>query len=435
MPAQPPSATPVVRSDSGSAATHLDFIEGLRAILSLCVVLRHVEGWVWPLALLGGEEPPTWFRIATCWLTDGRWLVTMFIVISGYCLMLPPVKNGGYLKGGLRQFYSRRAKRILPPYYLGLAFVLLLIATLIGKKTGGIWDYCIPPTRAGLLVHVLLIQNWAPLFHPGYAETTVLMSQMATMTPEAMVKTTEKIMDVMSAQNNMNPPLWTVAAECQIYLCFPLLLWLWRRVGSLATVALSSLSYLYYIKHHTYLDTFVAPHSLWLFALGMLGAQITSGAEARWRRLRESRLWLPATLALVSLIAFLEVASKGFVSWVPWLMDLVVGPACVCFLIVLTKAGRRRGTAFLSSPKLVFLGTMSYSIYMLHVPLLAGVEQYLVPHFENKMLHFFVLAGPGGALVCAVSYVFYRFCERPFRNAAPRRAPRVALESVEPTVT
>ncbi len=47
--------------------------------------------------------------------------------------------NLGYLdglRGGAAAFFKKRARRILPAYYLGLALSLLLDSFLIGKKTG-----------------------------------------------------------------------------------------------------------------------------------------------------------------------------------------------------------------------------------------------------------------------------------------------------------
>ncbi|WP_410959855.1 acyltransferase family protein, partial [Salmonella sp. SAL4356] len=72
-------------------------------------------------------------------LVTGHLAVSIFIVISGFCLALPVVAAGDRMRDGSLNFFKRRARRILPPYYGALAFSLLLIATVLGKKTGSLW--------------------------------------------------------------------------------------------------------------------------------------------------------------------------------------------------------------------------------------------------------------------------------------------------------
>jgi peptidoglycan/LPS O-acetylase OafA/YrhL len=50
--------------------------------------------------------------------------VQVFIVLSGYCLMLPVAQAAGTLKGGLSVFVRRRAIRILPPYFAMLTIAV-----------------------------------------------------------------------------------------------------------------------------------------------------------------------------------------------------------------------------------------------------------------------------------------------------------------------
>jgi len=73
--------------------------------------------------------------------------------------MLPVIKHGGILKGGATNFFRKRARRILPPFYLAMGVSLLLISTLIGQKAGTHWDVSIPVTEKGIITHLLLIQD------------------------------------------------------------------------------------------------------------------------------------------------------------------------------------------------------------------------------------------------------------------------------------
>ena len=102
---------------------HLPHLDGLRAIAALYVVLHH--------AMLQASHPTVhphnWIEWAERLLTGGRLAVDLFIVLSGYSLMLTVIRNNGVLSGGAVAFFKKRARRILPPYFACLAISLLLI--------------------------------------------------------------------------------------------------------------------------------------------------------------------------------------------------------------------------------------------------------------------------------------------------------------------
>jgi peptidoglycan/LPS O-acetylase OafA/YrhL len=108
---------------------HLNYLNGLRAVAALYVLLHH--------AILQVNISSSSSGIVN-WLhaifEHGRFAVDLFIVISGFCLMLPVIQNDGVLKKGALNFFVRRAKRILPTYYLAMGLSLILIYTVIGKK-------------------------------------------------------------------------------------------------------------------------------------------------------------------------------------------------------------------------------------------------------------------------------------------------------------
>src|SRR4051812_41118914 len=77
----------------------------------------------------------------------GHEAVAIFIVLSGYCLMLPVARRGeSQLKGGFGSYLGRRAFRILPPYFAALGLSLLLIASsaTLRRASGTIWDDSLP---------------------------------------------------------------------------------------------------------------------------------------------------------------------------------------------------------------------------------------------------------------------------------------------------
>jgi peptidoglycan/LPS O-acetylase OafA/YrhL len=175
-------------------ALRLEYLDGLRAVAALYVVLFHAGlGFTPPVGAL-----PTLTRILQHGLSFGHDAVAVFIVLSGYCLMLPVARAEGHLVRGLWDYVARRAWRILPPYYTTVFGSLLLIACVpvLETPTKTIWQDTFPAFGFGPIgSHVLLIHNLLPAF-----------------------------------TNTINGPLWSVATEWQIYFFFPFfLLPIWRR--------------------------------------------------------------------------------------------------------------------------------------------------------------------------------------------------------------
>jgi peptidoglycan/LPS O-acetylase OafA/YrhL len=69
--------------------------------------------------------------------------VSLFIVVSGFSLMLSITKNNLSFRVGIGQFFKRRVLRILPTYYFAILFSLKLLA-FIGENTDTHWDLSVP---------------------------------------------------------------------------------------------------------------------------------------------------------------------------------------------------------------------------------------------------------------------------------------------------
>ena len=135
------------------------FLDGLRGLAALEVVLIHVKQvMTWSNR---GTSLPHRVELATVWMDWGHYAVDVFIVLSGFCLMLPVARNvDGQLQGSLADYIKRRARRILPPYYASLALALVLCATVPAFKypTGRSSDCALPALRADVIAsHLLLI--------------------------------------------------------------------------------------------------------------------------------------------------------------------------------------------------------------------------------------------------------------------------------------
>ena len=164
----------------------LDYIDGLRALAALYIVVHHV--------LLTTKNPvaPT---LSLRFFSHGYEVVAMFLTISGFCLTLPQAEGGKWRLDSAR-FIRRRARRILPPYYAACA--VALGAGFLQMH----WGHSL--TGTSLVAHALLLQNWVP-----------------------------------SAMYTLDGPLWSVALECQIYFLFPLVVLARRCSGAWLTLLLT----------------------------------------------------------------------------------------------------------------------------------------------------------------------------------------------------
>jgi peptidoglycan/LPS O-acetylase OafA/YrhL len=370
---------------------HLGYVDGLRALAALYVVGHHC----WYSALTPERKgfPPSGVWALTGWLFYGHFSVSAFIVISGFSLMLPVVRAGGTLRGGALTFFKRRAKRILPPYYFALALSLVLIWRLIGQKTGTHWDLTIPVTPEAIVTHLLLIHNF----------------------------------DVASVYK-INGVLWSIAVEWQIYFLFPPLVLLARRFSIGATTLLTvAAAYLAFFGLRrtpigalpTYGNTGIMPQYVALFALGMLGAALAFAPGHRYAALRRFVPWAMLAFVLLAAVAICcaLIGEQYFQVWQIGGLDLLVGLATLALLVAAGLPGRNPINAVLGWGPLAFVGTFSYSLYLIHMPLVQIVQQYALDplHLDDlTTLGLLLLCVP---LIVGVAYLFSLVCERPFLNS------------------
>jgi peptidoglycan/LPS O-acetylase OafA/YrhL len=379
-----------------------DHLDGLRGLAALFVVLHHTWLTIWPFEY--GRAPTGAARVTDVF-AYGHFAVGVFIVLSGFCLMRPVVATGS-LPGGALAFFRRRARRILPPYYAAVAVSLLLIAVAIGHDTGTHWDISVPVTPVGLIGNGLLIQ------------------------------------DVLGGPQ-VNHVFWSIAVECQIYLLFPLLVPVWCRRGIGATLVVAAtlaaaLSFL--VQRDPLVGPFrligLTPQYLFLFALGAAAAHVSFGPrEALRERVPWTAIFAAAAAGLVVACVLLgqERTLADFV-----FLDPLVGLATAALLVATTRARPSRLRTALGTPRLAFLGTFAYSVYLLHAPILQLAWQALIgPVAVAPWLAFLALLLVGVPAAIATAYGFFLVCERPFLRPR-RRYPSIASgvsSAIEPSTT
>ncbi len=353
----------------------LDAIDGLRAIAALWVLSYHM--WVRYLpGLTANHLDHGWWMAPLGWCRYGRFAVDFFIVISGFCLMLPVIRAGNTLRGGVLHFWKKRARRILPTYYAAMLVTLPLCWLFIDWSR---WYV----TLKGFALHLILLQ------------------------------------DVYN-NNEISSIYWSIAVECHIYLLFPLLVLLSRRVGPWGTFFIGSAAgaFLYGVLRDTpYIGC--TPQYLILFSLGMLSANLCLSPK------KKSLSWgAPAVLLSTALLVLcgtgeVERIQTALGDWSALALDCFVGACAAVVILSAAQAGGIMARLFGLRP-LVWIGGFSYSLYLVHAPIhficyktIWTLMQHHVPTGIAYPL-FILISVP---IILAGSLVFYLLFEAPFLAA------------------
>ena len=240
-------------SKLATGAPRLLAVDQLRAGAALYVAIYHALLVYWPN---GGPRPPWYLR----WADFGHVGVAVFIVVSGYSLALGPALRGQTSAGRYFPFMLKRARRLLPPFWVALAGSILLLALaphnvrVGGSSVAGAWGKGPVPFRSGVA--------FALLMH-----------------------------DVFRVPSP-NSAMWWIAVEWHLYFLFPLLVFIGYRFGMAKLVAGSVLVGV--ALHFTLVHTGASgttPHFLALFSFGIAGAYAVA-----WHR-REARPARPGARA------------------------------------------------------------------------------------------------------------------------------------------
>jgi peptidoglycan/LPS O-acetylase OafA/YrhL len=362
----------------------LHFLDGLRGVAALYVMFGHAWLIIWPDMRFA---PRGVTGALTTWLAFGHVAVAVFIVVSGFCLALPVVKAGGELRGGARRFFARRAKRIIPPYYFAIALSSILLATLIGQPTGSRWDFSIPfggrDWIHSLVTHVFFLNDFWDVY-------------------------------------KLNGVFWSIAVEWQIYFLFPPLVILWRRISPLAATLIAvvlSFAAAWWTRDWAMDQRFI--QFVGLFALGMLGAHVAFAPQCAVaiRKIPLAAIFGLSAAAAVGICLTGPAAALG-----QWLLplDFLVGVATIAWIVRACLCAQNQRRVFLSGRPIVFVGEFSYSLYLIHFPLLQVIWQYAIaPRGLDASAAFALLALAGAPLVVFAAFIFFLACERPFLNRRP----------------
>jgi peptidoglycan/LPS O-acetylase OafA/YrhL len=316
-----PTARPAATAERGFRVE----IQALRAIAVSLVILYHVV----PLRMPGGFVG-----------------VDVFFVVSGFLIsghLLREVERTGRI--GLRDFWARRARRLLP------AALLVLVASAVGTFAFAPQTQWQPFLRE-IGGAALYVENW-------------LLAGDA--------------VDYLAAENMASPAqhYWSLSTEEQFYVLWPLLVlgavWLSARLGArrrvvlagvLAAVTAASFGYsLWATTHDAPSAYFATPARAWEFGLGALLALATTQALAGRDKLRSVVSW--AGFGAIAYSAFTFTGVTPF----PGTAALLPVLGTVAVIWAGAPAGEWSPTRVADFGPVRLLSDLSYSAYLWHWPL------------------------------------------------------------------
>lgn len=330
-------------------------IDGLRGVAILLVVVYHAKFALFPAGFIG---------------------VDVFLVVSGFLITDQLVRQIDGNRFDYLAFLQRRARRLAP------AGAVMIAATLAASL------FILSPrdlrTLAGSCLAAISIGSnvyfWG---RQGY---------FAEHIPEQPLLHT-----------------WSLGLEEQFYLVFPAALWVacrfTRRIRSWAFVAVAGVSFalsLWMTGRHPGAAFYLLPTRAWEFLLGGL---IALRAPAMTPRGVARDVAASAGLLVIVASSMLLTPVTPY----PGLAALL--PAAATAVVLWANAGESTGMArLLESRGPATLGAASYSIYLWHWPVLTLAGYYL-----GKGLHP-VETGAALMLVLLLSWISWRYVERPFRS-------------------
>ena len=288
-------------------------IDGLRALSVLAVLAFH-------------------YGFLSNFSNSGFIGVDIFFTISGF-LITQIILTNSVQTGWIRKFYWRRIRRIFP------ALIFVLMVTVVAGAL-----IMLPYEFKKLGIEIIgggtFSSNFIYLQQLGYFDSSAIQKPLL--------------------------HLWSLGIEEQFYIFWPLLIWAMNRFKInkklvLSIVTLVSLSFCIYFSNRNPSLAFYSPFSrAWQLAAGGLAAIYYLGKDVKKFRF--------IGLIGLMLVIFSFFVIDGSNNWPGFLTVL---PTLGTLLMLLDDSPKSLKNRLLSLRVLVFLGKISFPLYLWHWPILS----------------------------------------------------------------
>jgi peptidoglycan/LPS O-acetylase OafA/YrhL len=404
-----PGGDPGKQARAAAGIPIVPSMDGFRALAIAAVITFHV-------VLV--TTPPTGTTARVLFYGTSPNMIDALFIMSGFVIFLPTVASGGNF-GSVRFYALRRAARVLPGYWLGIALTLLMLAA---------WPVSPAPADTGLGTLGI---------HLGFLHMPALLAD-----PDF----------VLGWQ--INGPLWTLSIEVVFYILMPLIAgaYLRRPLLGLALAALITLFWKEGLLHLGRIDTLLGldtqaaplerfnvaannqfPAWAFSFGLGMTGAW----AYVRWQGTQYREVvarWAPRA-QLISLVALgismyvigryaidpAEIAPHFTARQNP-AISMSFSASLAAFMVSTALAPPRLQRPF-NLPSIRALGDISYGMYLIHAPLILFLLALLTGMVES-IGSFWTVLLTGVPLTILYGWLSAHWLEQPARRWAQRYGRR-----------
>ncbi|MBW8864851.1 MAG: acyltransferase [Verrucomicrobia bacterium] len=349
-----------------SASKRVEFLDSIRGLAALFVLFSHTCGaFVWP---------PSYFKICglpfISILFDGKEAVCMFFVLSGYVLSKPYVstpENRSPRKIFLPTFYLRRLTRIWLPWFF------VFVASILARQ----YLFTQPSTQPP--VSGWLHQFWQAA--PGIGDCL-----------------RQCVFALHDGTRQLLNQDWSLGVELKGSLLIPLFLLLTHHKRIAAISALAVVLLICFRNGHYYVS----------FIIGVLLAQ-HGAIAAGWLAVLGTKARVIFSILGLSLYQAFHLFTQMFPE-TPWVL-VKCGwtiTSLGCALVLLSVFSSQRSQKFLNFKPVVFLGKISYSVYLVQFIIILCLLPPLVrlanAHGIIQPFTLFLLtftASVGATLLCA----------------------------------
>jgi len=307
--------------------------------------------------------------------------VDIFFVISGFLISTIIFENIEAGTFSFRGFYIRRIRRIFPSliiilltsYFIGWFFLLADEYKQLGKHIAA---------GAGFVSNVVLWKN------SGYFDSAAEMKPLL--------------------------HLWSLAIEEQFYIVWPLLVWFsWKRNLNLLTVTVLLLTTsfvlnLVTIQHNAIMDFYAPQTRFWELLVGSVLAQ----AAIKMKETLIPQTPISQTKTVTSFLGLILIGlsffylNKGFPFPGKWAAIPVIGAT----LIIWSGPQAWVNRAILSRPVFVWIGLISFPLYLWHWPLISFANITFGDDLSVTARMLIIVVS------LLLAWLTYRFIEKPVRS-------------------
>lgn len=340
----------------------LDFLTSLRGIAALWVVLYHIKGH------LISYIPMTLGNI----ISKGYLAVDFFFVLSGFIIAMSYQNKVNVTDwNAIKTFFKKRIARIYPLHlFMLLCYLIIPFSYYIEGKELGITNTY---TIENFLLSVFLINNWG-----------------------------------FNQELSWNIPSWSISTEFAAYLAFPLLTLLFHfksKTLCIFYIIITSiiLHYIFKLNGTNYIGGNISKLSLVRclseFFIGMCVWNI-------YKQTNKTPLYISIPIIFIACL-IMGAVLEGYLAEVKYI------PIALALLLfgVITFNERNR-INFLFFPILIYLGEISYSIYLSHY-FIKDIFKILFLHESSAsaewLISYFIT-------VIVFSMITYKFIEQPMRH-------------------